>query len=170
MEERPRHDITDEYSWWCRQCKTRKSIREGSFFFLKSKLTLQKWLLLIHLWARDCPVTNAMEQAEVDTRTAIDVYQRLREVCTTKLLQTPIILGGPGIIVQIDESLFRHKPKVRIMLYGLITLFHYTFVSITEEDPPLNRFGCLEWSTHPTYQHWAIWKLYRGKMLQHCSL
>lgn len=24
----------------------------------------------------------------------------------------PIVLGGPGIIVQIDESLFRHKPKV----------------------------------------------------------
>ena len=63
-------------------------------------------------------MTDAMEQAEVDTRTAVDVYQWLREVCTTKLLQTPIILGGPGIIVQIDESLFRHKPKVRIMLYG----------------------------------------------------
>ena len=87
-------------------------------FFSKSKLTFQKWLLLIHLWARDCSVTDAMEQAEVDTRTAVDVYQWLREVCTTKLLQTPIILGGPGIIVQIDESLFRHKPKVRIMLYG----------------------------------------------------
>ena len=63
-------------------------------------------------------MTDAMEQAEVDTRTAVDVYQWLREVCTTKLLQTPIILGGPGIIVQIDESLFCHKPKVRIMLYG----------------------------------------------------
>ena len=62
-------------------------------------------------------MTDAMEQAEVDTRTAVDVYQWLREVCTTKLLQTPIILGGPGIIVQIDESLFRHKPKVRITLY-----------------------------------------------------
>ena len=47
-------------------------------------------------------------------RTAVDVMQWLREVCSPKLLQTPIILGGPGVIVQIDESLFRHKPKVRI--------------------------------------------------------
>ena len=43
---------------------------------------------------------------------AIDIYQWLREVCTAKLLQTQIILGGPGMVVQFDESLFRHKPKV----------------------------------------------------------
>ena len=43
---------------------------------------------------------------------AIDIYQWLCEVCTAKLLQTQIILGGPGVVIQIDESLFRHKPKV----------------------------------------------------------
>ena len=35
---------------------------------------------------------------------------------TTKLLQTPIILGGQGIVVEIGESLFRHKPKVYFYL------------------------------------------------------
>ena len=40
------------------------------------------------------------------------IYQWLHEVCTAKLLQTQIILGGPGVVVQIDESSFRHKPKV----------------------------------------------------------
>ena len=53
-----------------------------------------------------------MEEAVVDKRTAIYIYQWLREVCTTKLLSSPIILGGPGVVVQIDESLFRHKSKV----------------------------------------------------------
>ena len=48
----------------------------------------------------------------MDRRTAIDIYQWLREVCSTKLLSSPIVLGGPGVVVQIDESLFRHKPKV----------------------------------------------------------
>ena len=42
------------------------------------------------------------------------MYRWLREVCSTKLLQTPIVLGGRGVIVQIDESLFRHKVKVSI--------------------------------------------------------
>ena len=53
-----------------------------------------------------------MEEADVDRRTAIDIYQWLREVCSTKLLSSPIVLGGPGVVVQIDESLFQHKPKV----------------------------------------------------------
>ena len=27
-------------------------------------------------------------------------------------MDAPLLLGGTGVIVQIDESLFRHKPKV----------------------------------------------------------
>ena len=42
----------------------------------------------------------------------MDVYQWLREVCSTKPLANPIKLGGPGAVVQADESLFNHKPKV----------------------------------------------------------
>ena len=62
--------------------------------------------------ARECPVTDAISDSKIDIRTGIDVYSWLREVRTTKLLQTPIVLGGAGVVVQIDESLFRHKPKV----------------------------------------------------------
>ena len=107
MVERPRRDVSDGSSWWCRQCKTRKSIRAGSFFS-KSKLTLQKWLLLIQLWAWEFPVTSAVELVE---HTAVDTYQWLRKVSSANLLQTVVVLGGPGVTVQ---SLFRHKPKVKI--------------------------------------------------------
>ena len=44
-------------------------------------------------------------------RSAILVYQWFRDVCSTWLLAQPIQLGGPGVDVQIDESLYRHKPK-----------------------------------------------------------
>ena len=81
-------------------------------FFSKSRLPLQKWLLMLYLWAREYLVSDAAEEAEISSRVAIDIYQWLREVCTAKLLQTQIILGGPGVVVQIAESLFRHKPKV----------------------------------------------------------
>ena len=75
-------------------------------------MSLQKWLLIIYLWAREYPVTDAAQEVEITKTSAIDVFQWLGEVCTTKLLQNQIVLGGPGTVVQIDESLFRHKPKV----------------------------------------------------------
>ena len=93
-------------------------IREGSFFS-KSKLSLQKWLFVLVLWAKDTPVTDVIDDAEIDTRTGVDIYQWLRDVCSTKLLQSPIILGGPGIVVQID-GLFRHKPKASHYNYSVM--------------------------------------------------
>ena len=123
MIERERTDVSDGCSWYCPQCYTRKSIREKSFF-AKSRLPLQKWLLLMYLWVRQYPVTDAYEEAEVGEHTAIDIYQWLREVCSQKLITDPsIILGGPGVVVQIDESLFRHKPKVR---------FHMKIIRVTD--------------------------------------
>ena len=111
MHEASRLDVSDGVRWRCRVCKTSKSIREGSFF-AKSRLPLQKWLLLIYLWARDYPVKDVAQEAEIDKNVACDILNWFREVCSLKLIQRDITLGGPGKIVQIDESLFRHKPKV----------------------------------------------------------
>lgn len=81
----------------------------------------------MYMWARDRPVTDTMDEAEVDSRTAVDAYQWFREVCTTRLLAAPIILGGPGVVVQIDESLFRHKPKVSRLNYRYTETYHLQF-------------------------------------------
>ena len=78
---------------------------EQDLFFSKSKLSLQKWIHVVHLWSISMPVTTACKEAGVASKTAIDGYQWLREVCSTKLLATPIKLGSPGTVVQADESL-----------------------------------------------------------------
>ena len=57
-------------------------------------------------------MTDMAMEADIKVDTACDIYQWLREVCPTQLLQMPMTLGGPGIVVQVDESLFKHKPKV----------------------------------------------------------
>ena len=68
-------------------------------------------MIIMYWWARQYPVSDSKDEAEVDEHTAIDVYQWLREVCTTRLLQDPpIMLGGQGITVQIDESLIVGGP------------------------------------------------------------
>ena len=47
-------------------CRKTQSLRHGSFFE-KSKLSLQKWLVLLHWWIREYPVTDAAEtSADMD--------------------------------------------------------------------------------------------------------
>lgn len=109
-----RRDVADGYRWRCPVAACRKSVGiRDTTFFEKTRISLQKWLILIYWWVREYSVTDAMEEAEISRHTAIDVYQWLREICSTKLTSMNIQLGGPGHTVQIDESLFRHKPKVK---------------------------------------------------------
>ena len=103
MDWKRRPTCGDKFTWRCSNCNSVKSIRNGSFFS-KSKLPLQTWLQLIHHWSMDMPVTQATKQAKISEKRCIDIYQFMRDVCTAKLLATPIILGGPGTVVQIDES------------------------------------------------------------------
>ncbi len=112
MRERKRASAgSDGVCWSCTQCKTNKSIRKGSFFE-KSKMRLFSWLIGMWWWVREYPVGLMADEAGIGEDRACNMYQWLRKVCTQKLLQAPITLAGPGIIVQIDQSQFRHKPKV----------------------------------------------------------
>ncbi len=45
------------------------------------------------------------QMVEVNKETAINVFE------CTKLVNTRIVHGGTGVVVQIDESLLRHKPN-----------------------------------------------------------
>ena len=84
-------------------------------------------MILFYCWAREYRVSDAASEAGVNKDTAIGVYQWLREVCSTRLLSMPCMLGGPGVVVQIDESQFRHKPKVNsniIILCACVVLLH----------------------------------------------
>ena len=86
---------------------------------------------LEHGWG----VCIAALQAEISEVTAVDVYQFCRDVCSTRLINDgPTMLGGNGVVVQIDESLFVHKCKVCrkvIVLGGVMTIViikvHYIY-------------------------------------------
>ena len=124
MEWESRVILSDKFTWRCPICQARKSIRTESFFS-KSKLTLQTWLQLIHHWSMDMPVMQACQQTKISEKRCIVVYQYMRDVCSTKLLAAPIILGGPGIVVQIDESLFSHAQKVNLDHFNIAVCFLY---------------------------------------------
>ena len=69
-------------------------------------------------------MTDMAMEAEIRPSTGCDIYQWLREVCSTKLIATSIRLGGSGVIVQIDESLFRHKPKVKKLYLSISKIIY----------------------------------------------
>ena len=103
---RPTKDTSDAYSWQCinGHCTKRlttRTMRAGSFFE-KSRVHLSKWLYILYLWSQDTMMKKAAENTSIS---------QTHGACTTKLLNTPVELGSPGTIVQIDESLFNHKPK-----------------------------------------------------------
>ena len=72
---------------------------------------MNKLLHCIYLWSLETPIVSASTQLGVSEQTLVDQYNFLREVCSAALLRNPVLLGGPGRIVQIDESMFAHKPK-----------------------------------------------------------
>ena len=105
---------SDGVCWYCPSCKTIKSIRTASFFS-KSKLTLQKWMIAMLWWSREYPVTDMAMEADIKWTqhvTFIFFVDGCERFALLSYCKCQITLGGSGIVVQVDESLFKHKPKV----------------------------------------------------------
>ena len=59
-------------------------------------------------------MTDAAQEVEITEKSAIQLYQYFRDVCSWRLVHhdPQIVLGGTGQVVSLDESLFCHKVKV----------------------------------------------------------
>ena len=76
------------------------------------------------------------------------------------------------MVVQIDESLMHHKPKVCMNsrnMDGLMLTSCVLAISTTEDEPPAKRSGYLRWWTPVAHQHLASWKSCLAGMQGHCS-
>jgi len=67
---------------------------------------------MVYAWSTNHAVGEATSCVKIGTK-IINIYQWCRDICSWKLISGPqILLGGPGSIVQIDESVFTHQGKV----------------------------------------------------------
>ena len=99
----------DVYFWFCNTCKRSKSVRHASFFSA-SRLPLQKIILLIYFWANQYQQKVAKHELEIGgSNTVSDWYNFCRDVCETDLVGKSEKIGGPGTIVEIDESVFSRR-------------------------------------------------------------
>ena len=104
----PRKSAIDGYSFRCKRksCNKESSLRQGSFFS-NSHLSLYSILKLMYLWSRGITTQKflMLECRFESTRTVVDWKNFMRDVCLSYYLANPVKIGGPGVLVQIDESL-----------------------------------------------------------------
>ena len=94
----------------CRSYKKYFSIRTNSIF-ANFNFSLVSGVKLCWKWLGDSSMVEIMREVDVDEKTISRFYARLRETAERFILHNPVRLGGNSIVCQIDESLFRHKPK-----------------------------------------------------------
>ena len=105
-------DVADRQRFGCphQVCKRRYSIRKGSFF-ARSKLSLAKILAIVYHMINQTKVHKASRNLSISERVVIDFYNFTREVMSSYILWFPVVLGGVGDIVEIDECMLGAKRK-----------------------------------------------------------
>ena len=98
---------SDEFRWRCgRPCNKTLSIRSGSFFE-GSHLNIRSVLYVIRYWAfEEFSFRKASRELAMAEHTFVDWRNFLRDICAEHFLRNPVRIGGVGVEVQIDESVF----------------------------------------------------------------
>jgi hypothetical protein len=88
------------------------SIRENSFFF-NQEASLDKYLSVFYFFAKNVPAHTASDilNGDLSECTLLTWYNLYRDIMSRYLVDNPTMLGGPGEIVEIDESKWSRKSK-----------------------------------------------------------
>ena len=110
----PRNDIVDGFGWRCSKCRKRLTVRKDTFFE-NIKISFAFVLRIICHWALQTRQTDQVDLINVDRKSIGMIQQKIRTIVSIALDAGQIKLGGPGKVVEIDESLFikvkHHKGK-----------------------------------------------------------
>lgn len=91
-----------------RTCRTEKSLYHESFF-AGSKLTPCQIMLIGYLWISKTPFDLACIFTGHSRETISSFYAHYRQLVIDNLDEDDAVIGGPGIIVEIDESKFSKR-------------------------------------------------------------
>ena len=102
-------DKGDRWRYNNRGCRLEKGLRKDTWLE-NSNIAYQKVVYFLYAWSKE---RSSMEYCKhelgVGHTTVVDWSNFLREVCSSDLLANPIQIGGPGMVVEIDESLFSKR-------------------------------------------------------------
>lgn len=80
-------------------------------FFEQFNIHVSKIIKIIFKWSGFTTQREILREVSVSRDTVQKVVYNMRKLCEKFNIQNPIHLGGDGVICQVDESLFRCKPK-----------------------------------------------------------
>ncbi|GFW37927.1 putative transposase-like protein [Trichonephila clavipes] len=104
-----KRNSSDGYIWECRKRganrhRTRRSVRKNSWFE-ESELSMIEILKLANMWVRKANRDFIAFELNVAKKTVTDWMSFCREVCMEMCVYESSMLGGPDVIVEIDESM-----------------------------------------------------------------
>ena len=89
----------------CRRCKLTISWRSGSFFF-NVKSPVNKVLLAGYLWLSKAPTQSVIAQTGMSSKTVGKLFGYFRQLVSDAVDVADVRIGGPGIVVEVNESKF----------------------------------------------------------------
>ena len=104
-----------EDRWRCnvRDCRQQKQLKSGTWLH-GTHLTYRQAVMFIYCWSREYTTHDfRRKELEMESETTIvDWNNYMREVCAQVLLADPPRIGGVGLTVEIDESLYVRRKNV----------------------------------------------------------
>ena len=97
--------------WRCsvRGCRREIGLRKNTWLEY-SNLPYRTIVLFLYGWSKEMTsVLFCEHELGIRKTTVIDWNNFLREVCAAELLAHPVVIGGPGRVVEVDEALFSHR-------------------------------------------------------------
>jgi len=106
--------VSDGLKWRCtnRCCNFKMSLKMHRFF-PSSHLSIPVITEINYLWVHKCSQEFVLHETGISNRTMVDFYNFFREVCSVILQEHSEPIGGPGKIVEIDESKFGKRKHNR---------------------------------------------------------
>ena len=130
-----------QIQWKCgrRSCNKTFTYKKNSFFE-KSNISEGKILLIIYAWLDKQTIDFMTKNIEISKNTVIDWKNFCREVCVEILKLDNKKIGGPGTIVEVDESKFgkrKHNRGKKVdgvwVLGGVCRETNETFFQVVED-------------------------------------
>jgi hypothetical protein len=100
-------------------CRSTKSIRCGSFFE-NVKIRLCDAMLLLHLWCKGYSEKLICDDYFFANQTVVDWFRFCRELCMEYFEENQELIGGPGCVVELDETMVvkRKYNRGRVLAAG----------------------------------------------------